>query len=307
MIHPSSLARMQPFLAVAETLNFRRASERVGVAQPALSRSVRQLEEQLGLTLFERSTRHVVLTPAGEVLYRDGAEAMQRLSLACLRAQRVAQGLSGTIMVGYSTFATAGPMSDIIIEFRKRYPDALVSLRLLASSEQWAAFETGALDLGFIMSIVSVPPLRRIPISQERLIAIVPGNHPWAKRKSLSLRELTSTPLVIGTETRWRGFRSLLKDMVESRGLTLKVGEEADDLPILLQLVRSGFGCTILDASFIPTLSPGICAVEIEDATSTLDVALTWREDNLSPLTHRFIDVARGIVAPLSTVKDSDT
>lgn len=295
MIQSFPLARIQTFLTVAETLNFRRAAERLGVAQPALSRSVRQLEQYLGFALFERSTRRVALTPAGELLYREGAEVVQRLSRACTRAERVAQGLSGSIMVGYSTFATAGPMSDIIIAFRKQFPEAVVGLRLLASSEQAEALEAGTLDLGFIMSTVSVPPLTKIVISRERLVALVPKSHPWARRKSITLAELTGAPLVLGTEGRWRGFRSLLREMIEKHGLSLKIGEEADDLPVLLQLVRSGFGCTILDASFKPTLPPGISAVEIEDATVTLDVALTWRKDNLSLLAGRFIDVARQI------------
>jgi DNA-binding transcriptional LysR family regulator len=297
MIHSPPLARIHTFLAVADTLNFRRAAERLGVAQPALSRGVRQLEEHLGFALFERSTRRVALTPAGELLYREGAVALQRLSQACTRAERVAQGLSGSIMVGYSTFATAGPMSDIIIAFRKLFPDALVGLRLLASSEQSAALEDGLLDLGFMMSTVSLPPLEKIAISRERLVALVPASHRWAQRKSISLSELVTTPLVIGTEGRWRGFRSLLKDIVDERGLSMKFVEEADDLPVLLQLVRSGFGCTILDASFIPTLPPGIRSIEIEDVTATLDVALTWHQDNLSSLAGHFIDVARRIAS----------
>jgi DNA-binding transcriptional LysR family regulator len=297
MIHSPPLARIHTFLAVADTLNFRRAAERLGVAQPALSRGVRQLEEHLGFALFERSTRRVALTPAGELLYREGAVALQRLSQACTRAERVAQGLSGSIMVGYSTFATAGPMSDIIIAFRKLFPDALVGLRLLASSEQSAALEDGLLDLGFMMSTVSLPPLEKIAISRERLVALVPASHRWARRKSISLSELVTTPLVIGTEGRWRGFRSLLKDIVDERGLSMKFVEEADDLPVLLQLVRSGFGCTILDASFIPTLPPGIRSIEIEDVTATLDVALTWHQDNLSSLAGHFIDVARRIAS----------
>jgi hypothetical protein len=176
-------------------------------------------------------------------------------------------------------------------------PDAYVGLRLLASSEQSAALEDGLLDLGFMMSTVSLPPLEKIAISRERLVALVPASHRWARRKSISLSELVTTPLVIGTEGRWRGFRSLLRDLVDARGMTMTFAEEADDLPVLLQLVRSGFGCTILDASFIPTLPPGIRPVEIEDVTATLDVALTWHQDNLSPLAGRFIDVARRIAS----------
>jgi DNA-binding transcriptional LysR family regulator len=189
LLPSSSIARLQTFLTVAETLNFRRAAERLGVAQPALSRSVQRLEQHLGFALFERSTRRVALTPAGELLYREAADALQGLSRACMRAERVAQGLSGSIMMGYSTFATAGPMSDIIIAFRKQFPDALVGLRLHASSEQSAALQEGALDLGFIMSTVSLPPLEKIAISRERLVALVPASHRWARRKSISLSQ----------------------------------------------------------------------------------------------------------------------
>jgi DNA-binding transcriptional LysR family regulator len=231
------------------------------------------------------------------VLYRDGADAMQRLARACTRAGQVAQGLSGTILVGYSTFAATGPMSDIIIEFRKQYPEAHVALRLLASSEQAAAFDEGTLDLGFIMSNVSTPPQRNIAISKERLIALVPASHTWAADPSISLQRLTTAPIVIGTASRWRGFRSLVNEMTTAQELALNIVEEADDLPVLLQLVRSGFGCTILDASFIPTLPPGIKPLEIEDVTATLDIALAWREDNLSPLAARFVEVAKASIA----------
>ncbi len=81
--------------------------------------------------------------------------------------------------------------------------------------------------------------------------------------------------------------------MIAAQGPTFNIVEEADDLPVLLQLVRSGFGCTILDASFIPTLPPGIKPLEIEAASATLDIALAWREDNLSPLAARFVEVAK--------------
>lgn len=300
MIRSPLPARISAFLAVGETLNFRKAAERLGIAQPALSRSIRELERQLGFALFERSTRRVALTPAGEVLYRDGREAMQRLALAQTRAERVAQGLSGTVSVGYSTFAATGPMSDIIIAFRKRYPQAQVGLRLLASSEQAQAFDDGALDLGFMMANVAAPPLHTLPISRERLVALVPASHGWAKSRMIPLQTLSTAPFVIGTARRWRGFRALIDGLTAARGLSLAITEEADDVPVLLQLVRSGFGCTILDGSFIPALPPGITPLEIEDVDATLDITLAWRADNLSPLAARFIEVADAFMASAS-------
>lgn len=295
MIHPSLQTRIQYFLAVGETLNFRKAAQLLGIAQPALSRSIRHLEQQFGFPLFERSTRRVAFTPAGEVLYRDGADAMRQLTRAWTRAGRVAQGLSGTVMIGYSTFAATGPMSDIIIEFRKQYPEAHVALRLLASSEQVVAFDEGTLDLGFIMANVSIPPQQNILISKERLIALVPANHAKASSGSITLHALATEPIVIGTASRWRGFRSLVNGIASAEELTLNIVEEADDLPVLLQLVRSGFGSTILDASFISTLPPGIVPLEIEHTTETLDIALTWRDDDLSPLAARFVEVAKAM------------
>lgn len=296
MTHPSMIAKTHYFLVVAETLNFRKAAQRLGVAQPALSRSIRKLEDQLGFALFERSTRRVALTPAGEILYRDGADAMQRLGRALTRAGAVAQGLSGTVMVGYSTFAAAGPMSDIIIEFRKRYPEARVGLRLLASSEQSTALDNGTIDLGFMMSIVSLDP--QILISRERLIALVPTSHALAKGKTVTLQQLATIPMAIGTHTRWRGFWKLIESMTKAKRITLNIVEEADDLPVLLQFVRSGFGCAILDASFISTLPPGITSLEIKDTKLTLDISLAWRKDNVTSLATRFIEVAKELIEP---------
>jgi DNA-binding transcriptional LysR family regulator len=291
-------ARIPHFLAVCETLNFGKAAERLGIAQPALSRSIRHLEGQLGYPLFERSTRRVALTPAGEILHRGAVEALRQLAQAVAHAGKVAQGLSGTLMVGYSTFAATGPMSDIIIEFRKRFPDAKVGLRLLASSEQATALAEGTIDLGFLMSNISATPDMDIPISSERLIALVPANHAWADSRSLPLRTLATAPLVIGAATRWQGFRMLVDAQLAASGVFVENVEEADDLPVLLQLVQSGFGWTILDASFIPTLPPGTKPLELADVNATLDIALGWRADQLSPLRDRFLEVAREFVIP---------
>ncbi|WP_245282304.1 MULTISPECIES: LysR family transcriptional regulator [Hyphomicrobiales] len=300
MIHPSLQTKIRYFLAVADAMSFRKAAARLGIAQPALSRSVRQLEDHLGFVLLERSTRHMALTPAGQVLFREAADAMNRLDRACARAAQAAQGLSGTVMVGYSTFAANGPMSDIIIAFRRRYPSARVGLRLLASPEQATAIEDGTLDLGFMMSNVPTNSALRMPISRERLIALVPSDHAFATSKSIPLRRLTSVPIVIGTEVRWRGFRLLVDNMMRSAGLSLTIVEEADDLPVLLQFVRSGFGCSILDASFVATLPPGIRALEIEDTTETLDIVLACQQSHASPLVSHFLTEARSHVQLLA-------
>jgi DNA-binding transcriptional LysR family regulator len=284
-------ARMPNFLAVCEMLSFSRAAERLGIAQPALSRSIRQLEDRLGYRLFERSTRRVALTPAGEILHAGARDALLRLEQAISHANNKAQGLSGTLTIGYSTFASAGPMSDLIIEFRRLYPDVKIGLRLLASSEQLAALATGGIDLGLMMSNVVTADQEKRAFSREPLVVLVSEGHPLASRSVVGLAEMVGTPFVVGSNSRWRGFRALIEEVALDNAVMLHVAEEADDLPVLLQLVRSGFGWTILDASFIPTLPPGIVALDLKRGGS-LSVSLVWQKRERSPLLERFLQVA---------------
>lgn len=291
------LSKLQAFIAVAETLNFRRAAERLNIAQPALSRSIKQLEEQLGFELFERSTRRVTLTRAGNHLFAEANASMMRLARAFENAREIATGTRGRIMVAYNSFAATGPMSDIIIQFRKQYPHCEVNLNLLSSGEQRDGLISGTIDLGFIISDACSPPLAGFLISREPLVALAPGNHGWAARKSISLKELSTEAFVAGSRARWGTFLPIMHGLFERKGLVVTVREEADDLPLLLQLVRTGMGCTILNASCKLTLPPDIHVMEIEDADATLDVNLAWHDENLSILASRFTDLARKALA----------
>lgn len=297
MSAPLPFSKLQSFLAVAETLNFRRAAERLSIAQPALSRGIKQFEDQLGFALFERSTRRVILTKAGDHLFREAKAATQQLTQAFDDAREIATGSRGRIMVAYNSFAASGPMSDIIIQFRKRYPHCAVSLNLLGSGEQRDGIINGSVDVGFALSVTSTPPLSGFVISREQLVALIPDDHRLAPCRSVSLDDLSSEQFVIGTRTRWSGFRPLIDGLFERKGLAMNVAEEADDLPLLLQMVRTGIGCTILSSSCKLTLPPGIRILEIENVDAMLEVSLIWREDHLSILAKRFTEVAREIAA----------
>lgn len=102
------------------------------------------------------------------------------------------------------------------------------------------------------------------------------------------------------------GFEALVDDMADAHGLTLNTVEDADDLPVLLQLVRSGFGCTILDASFIPTLPPGVRPLKLDGVTAALDISLVWRPDGMSPLVPRFVKVAERLKRKSSRARRND-
>lgn len=286
------LNRLLYFLAVAETLSFREAASRLNVAQPALSRAVQQLETELGFKLLERTTRRVRLTPAGAVLAKEADEALQQLRRSVRSAAQAAAGKAGEIVVGYSAQAANGPMPTIVLAFRKAVPDAQVGLYSLSSDEQAAAFDSGRIDLGFMLSAAVKEPLRHIVVARERFVVLVARHHPLGKRTSLRLRELANVPFVMGTPKRWLTFRSLINNVCLKAGFLPKVAEEADDVPLLLQLISLGRGITLYGSAVAPSLPADIVAIPVREADAAFDVSLAWLGRSETPLIREFIAVA---------------
>lgn len=201
MLAPSSLTRLRYFLAVADTLNFREAASRLAVAQPAVSKAVQLLENEIGFKLLERTTRRVLLTPAGATLAKEAGEVFVQLERSVRSAKQIAAGTAGEIIVGYSAQAASGPMPAIVVAFRTAFPDANVGIYSLSSDEQVSALEARRIDLGFLLSAVCKEPLSHMVIAKERFVLLVSAYDPLAKRTSIRLSELANTPFVIGTSS----------------------------------------------------------------------------------------------------------
>lgn len=298
MLHHSLHAKIQYFLAVGETLNFRAAAEQLGISQSAISRSIQLLEQQVGFQLFERSTRKVRFTVAGESLYKEAFETFERLSTACIQARKIAAGIRGTVSVGYSVFAATGPMIGIATEFNRLYPEAHVDLRFIISSELQIALNEGTIDAGFILSNVTPSQKNSLSISKHRLIVLVSKAHAWAGRRSISVQQIASAPILLARERTSRGLQTILKRLADRTRTSFEFREVADDLPLLLRMVLLNMGCTVVDASFIPMLPADITYLKIRNAPDTLDISLVWKDAHLSPVATRFIEVARNHALP---------
>lgn len=289
------LGRLRCFVAVADTLSFREAAQRLNIAQPAVSRAVQQLEAELGFKLFERTTRRVTPTPAGLALAREASEALKALQRAVREAAQIAAGDAGELVIGYSAQAAHGPMAEIIIGFRTAHPNADVSLYSLSSQEQLPAFENGTIDLGFLLSAACKPPLRHLVVARERFVLLVSRQHALAQRSSIALKELADTPFVLGTPKRWQTFRQLVANACLGAGFVPVVAEEADDVPLLLQLVSRGRGVTLYGSAIVPMLQPDIAAVPIDDRQAGFDLSIAWRADRQTRLVSEFVTFARTV------------
>ncbi|WP_283801607.1 LysR substrate-binding domain-containing protein [Nitratireductor sp. GZWM139] len=289
------LTRLRYFLAVAEELNFRKASERLNVAQPAVSRAVQALEKELGFRLFDRTTRRVSLTDAGEVLANDAKKAMLLLERSTRHARQLASGYAGEIVIAYSAQASYGPMAEFVVKFRSAHPSATISLYQMASHEQLRALEAGEVDVGFMLSAACKAPLSLLPVVKERFVLLVSIYHPLSRRTAVSLSELKDAGFVMGTDKRWETFRSLVSNSCLSAGFLPTIIEEADDVPVLLQLVALQRGVTLYGSSIRSALPEDIVAIPLIDDCAQFEIGVAWDRTRETPLVKEFICFLHGV------------
>ena len=183
------LKTLRTFVAVAELRNFSAAARQLHTEQPAVSRQIADLEEELGTPLMWRSTREVKVTAAGEVLLEDARRMLALEVEARERVTRAARGQSGQLRIGYMSSATARFMPVLLRHFSNRHPDVHIELFEMTAQQQLEAFARQEIDLGFSRPLPEPAPLglASLLLYQDRLMAVLPQEHALAKRKRLSL------------------------------------------------------------------------------------------------------------------------
>lgn len=191
------LRHLATFQTIAEEQSFRRAAERLHIAQPALSRQIAQLEEALECSLFHREARRIRLTKAGEFLYRESVKTLQSLESIADQTRNVAQGRTALLRLGYSSAAMSSFLPSVIRSIRSGLEQADFSFVEKTSDHLIAAVIRGQLDAAFILHRPENPLLRMIPIRSEPVGIILPDNHPLAAHDSLSLESLRDETFIL--------------------------------------------------------------------------------------------------------------
>ena len=201
------LRKLRYFVAVAEELHFGRAAERLYLAQPVLSRQIQKLEQELGVTLFERTSRNVALTSAGRQLV-DEARPLLAAGDAARRRVRQAAEARPTLTVGFFTGDTTVTRS--IRLFRDRRPDVTTQVRRIYWSDQAQVLLDGAADVAFVHLPIDERGLELVPLYAEERVALLAADHPLARKKSLSITQLADDPVVLhrGASDAWEAFHN---------------------------------------------------------------------------------------------------
>ncbi|MBM4485945.1 LysR family transcriptional regulator [Rhodococcus hoagii] len=274
------LRQLEYFVAVAEEANFTRAAARVHVSQSGISAQIRQLENDLGAPLFDRSTRVAALTVAGEA-----ALAHARAALAAARAVRdavddVNQLVRGRLEVGMVTACTVTPLFDALSSFHRAHPGIDVSLREDNSDRLVDDVRAGAVDLALVGVAGAEPAgLHSFTVVRERLVAAVPGNHPLAQLSSVTLADVCAHPLV--TLPPGTGIRTVLDRGCADLNCRASIALQASAPDAVADLATRGLGVAILSES-MATSYPDLASRLIADVDVEAVLALVWRPE-ISP------------------------
>jgi DNA-binding transcriptional LysR family regulator len=286
------LRHLRYFVAVGEEQHYGRASRRLRVVQPALSRQIQDLEEEIGFKLFDRLPRGVKLSPAGKLFLEEARRILQAVSEATARAARVARGQSGTLRVGFPENASwRGVVPDSFRRFRERQPDAELQLQPAASLEQLDAIRSGRLDAGFVNFMPKADPdLDQLPVAVQHVELAAPKRHPLTKLKKLSLRDLTDAPFIWFPRRASPAFYDRLMHECYRGGLkSPRIVQEGLNEATILSLVSTGLGVGWVLGSARWRCPETVAILPVVDLNMPLTLALAWRRDNTSPLVANFI------------------
>ncbi|WP_373356583.1 LysR substrate-binding domain-containing protein [Pseudoroseicyclus sp. CXY001] len=282
---------MRYFLAVAEQLNFGRAAEQLGIAQPNLSQQIKALEEIVGAQLFNRTQRHVKLTAAGELFSQEARAALDHAGAALAKAQRAGRGELGRIAVGYVGSASyTGALIDILSAFRESYPDVEIDLHELEMQEQLPRIAAGTLDIGFIRPPVEMPlGVGASLILREELVLALPERHPRAEGETVALADLRGESFLTPHHGAGVSFTQYTRQACEAAGFSPTFGRQAADFVTILSLVGIGFGVALVPASCQVLRLPGVRYLQLAGAEVRASLSLASRRSEPSPLVHAFL------------------
>ena len=291
------LRHLRYFVAVGEEQHYGRAARRLRVAQPALSRQIQNLEEEVGFTLFERLPRGVKLSAAGKLFLEDARRIIQEVTEAVARAARVARGLSGTLRVGFTENASwRGVVPDSFRRFREQRPDAELQLQPAASLEQLGAIRFGHLDAGFVNFMPKDDlELDQLLVALQHVELAMLKTHPLSKLKRLRLRDLTDVPFVWFPRRANPAFYDRMMRACYRGGLkSPRIVQEGLNEPTILSLVSTGLGVGWVLATARWRCPESVAIVPVADLDMPLQLSLAWRRDNASPLLANFVaDIRR--------------
>ncbi|HLV74159.1 LysR family transcriptional regulator [Actinomadura hallensis] len=282
------IGQLRAFLVVAEELHFGRAAERLHMAQPPLSRTIKQLERELGTTLFDRNTRRVELTASGRALLGPAAEVLDAMRRAEAAVRSAASGDSGVVRIAFAGVSTHRLVARLARAVRSRLP----GIRLELSSQQFAQpalrkLQQGETDLALGRWDVVPGDLQAEVVMTDSLVLALPGAHPLARNESVSVADLAGEQFVSLSPLEGSVMPERLRRLAAEHGFFPEIVQIAPDTQTALALVSAEVGCHLTLASVAANAAdPHLRFVPVADEAPDVHLRMAWRRSETDPALH---------------------
>ncbi len=287
--------QLRYFVTVAQELHFGRAAERLDITQPALSKQIRVLEQELGIQLLSRTKRTVGLTPAGQAFSTQARQLLKQAEEAIALAQRTARGEVGTLTIGFTPTATYTILPKAITSFRSRFPQVELNMRELSTEGQVTALNQSQIDLGFLHPPIDARGLELYPILSEEFVVVLPKEHRLHQKKSLSLRDLATESFILHSRSEGPFLYDEFFKLCRQAGFPPKIAQETDSHQSRICLVAAGIGITFIPAGLPILGSENLICKPLEDLPIKLEFAAAWRSPIATPTLSKFLTVLNTI------------
>ncbi len=288
------LRHLRYFVAVAEEENVSRAALKLHVSQPAVSRQVRDLEDELGISLLERSAKAVRLTDAGRA-FLTGARAVLHQTEEIVKAAKAIAAGGGEINIGYAPSLTARILPPTLRVFQAALPGIRARLHDLSTEEMLAGLRDDKLDVAFVARPAPAV-LRGINfeelISDPMCLAVAP-KHPWARRRSVTLEEVAREPLIAYTRKDYPDYHELLAMLFEKSKTKPRIMEEHDSVASLITALEVGNAAAVVSESLGCTAGPRLKLVPFSPKARAVVVGIAWPKARPTPAGEQFVACAR--------------
>lgn len=278
------LRHLRYFEALAATLNFTRAAERLHISQPPLSRQIQQLEEELGVALIDRSARPLALTRAGAFFYEQSTQILARVQELTVATRRLGMGQRRWIGVGFVPTMLYGVLPDIIHRFMAENPDVDINLTELTTIQQVEALRAGRIDVGFARLNLEGEGLDYTLIHQDPLVAAVPANSPLADPGfTLTLSDLARHTLILYPAQPRPSFADQVLAQFRAREIPVTSSFEANGVQTAIGLVAAGVGITVVPSSVQRLRRDDVVYRKISDSNLASPILMVTRSGDASP------------------------
>ena len=294
----TDVRHLRAFVAAAESQYFHAAAERLGISQPALSQLVRVLESNLGVRLFDRRGRRVVLSPAGQALLPEARHALVQFQ----RTEKIARALgrreARALAVGYVGSAAFHPsFAALVGSVNTLAPEVTLMLNQLPATQQIEGLVDQTLDFAIIRSPLPDldPSLALIPVHREPMVLALPGSHPRATQKACQLKDFANDPFIQYIHQRDGGLRRLAEAACLAAGFEPSIAQTVPQIATMLCLVSVGSGVALVPQSMKRLAIAGIVYLELVDPVIT-ELTFVYRRSDTSPPLRAILQLARGTI-----------